>query len=452
MRPRPAPCAPGTVAQGGQCVPQDLTCGPGTRPDPSGHCIPDDGLAPTTPWSANQPVVTSNTSDIRAETSVAVDDGGRVFAAFINEPSGGTPPSEIQLAVRAAGASTFADPVTLDLTSLRGGGSFFEGDPTTVIDKQGVFHIAWAEYYSDQSGNVVSDIATTTSADGGKTFSATVKVNTDGGQTFNDRPWITMASDGTLYLNWLSEDATHAYERVATSTDGGKTWQELAPIDMQQGGLIVVMWNGPVVVASPQDILVAGEVYDANSAYIGLTLMASNDGGSTWNEEDLSAPLYASRDISFDPRPQILESPGGTLYYAYVDAPGGHMGVFLVQSTDGGQSFTDPLEVSGDVSAAQTLIWMATDPKNGAHLVWLDNRDGGWRLVYRAIPAGGTTLGPLEAVSDTTFPGSTSATIDPYTWLGDYLGFVIRGGHAYATWTDTRDGQSDIYFSEATLP
>jgi len=442
-------CGPNTVAQNGACVPVDTGCGQGTVLS-NGKCIPDDGIAATTPWSANAPVVQNGNTDYRAEVSLAVDPQGGVHAAYTAIPAS-TGSGVVQVASRAPGDTVFAAPVAMDTTSLRGGGSFFEGDPTTVVDSNGRLHVGWAEYYSDASGGVVSDVATAWSDDGGKTFSPTVKVNADGNAIFNDRPWLAAGPNGAVYVSWYSESASAYEEHFAVSTDGGDSFTQLSPVSIYTSSELLDPYESPLVATSSTELMVAATRYDASGENYSIVTLVSEDGGSSWNEQDTNLPVYVSRDLQWGQRPQLAQGQNGVIYLAYINAPAARMGVFVSRSDDDGVTFGDPVEVSGDYGSIQTLSWMFVDGSNVAHLVWLDSRDGDWKLLYRSTDGSGTGLGPLQAVSDATFPGSTSYNDLNYPWLGDFLGFAVEGGRAYAVWTDNRGSQPDIYFSEATL-
>lgn len=444
-----AECGPGTVNQNGACVPVNATCGKGTILV-NGKCVPDDGIAATSPWSANSAVVQNGNGDYRAEVSLAVDPQGGVHAAYTAIPSS-TGTGVVQVASRAPGDTAFAAPVAMDTTSLRGGGSFYEGDPSTVVDSNGRLHVSWAEYYSDPSLGVVSDVATAYSDDGGATFSTTVRVNTGGNAVFNDRPWLAAGPSGAVYISWYSQSSSAYEEHFAASNDGGDTFTQLTPVTIYTSTEYLVPYDSPLIATSSSELMLAAIRYGSSGEDATVVILVSEDGGSTWNENDTLVPVYVSRDLQWGMRPQLVKGQNGVIYLAYINAPAARMGVFVSRSDDDGFSFNAPVEVSGDYGSVQTLSWMDVDASNVAHVVWLDSRDGDWKLLYRSTDGSGNALGPLEAVSDTTFPGSTSYLDSNNPWLGDFLGFAVEGGRGYAVWTDNRGAQPDIYFSEAQL-
>lgn len=436
-------CGAATHPEGGVCVPDDLLCGDGTRLE-GDVCVWDDGLAVETPWETDL-VVVDGALGYRAEVSLDVDSQGNAYAAWIDVAQSGM--SWVEAAVLPSGATAFDDPVVLDREAIGSGGGFFQGDPTVLVDGMDRVYVGWCNYFDDGS----SEVVVASSDDAGASWSDSVLASPGGAGNFNDRPWLAVApGTGTLYVTYLAVEGDYDYfERVSVSEDGGESWETSTALELvDRFGGFMTPYFSPIVATSAGELLIPG----TRDGYEGETslFIARRDAAGTgrFQVQALDFALYGSRDITWGVRPMLAETGDGALYLTYIDAPDGQMGVYLARSTDGGHTFGEPLQVSGAQGAAKTLLWMDVDEDGEAHLVWLDNREGQWRVVHRHTTGGGSSLSPLYAISDETFSGSTGG--QDY-WLGDFLGFAVRDGWAYAAWTDSRQSTSDIYFSRAPL-
>ena len=81
---------------------------------------------------------------------------------------------------------------------------------------------------------------------------------------------------------------------------------------------------------------------------------------------------------------------------------------------------------------------IAVDAAGNAFAVWEEKEAGKWVLFYSRKPAGGN-WGPKEKINDNVIGLPSSARIAVHT-----------DGDVYVIWNDTRDGDSNIYFSKRT--
>jgi hypothetical protein len=87
---------------------------------------------------------------------------------------------------------------------------------------------------------------------------------------------------------------------------------------------------------------------------------------------------------------------------------------------------------------------VTTDEQKTVHVIWLDNRYGGW-VPMTAHSSDGVTFSASERIGDSQFTQTSS--FNP--WIGDFISLVVRDGWRYAVWTDSREGIAQIYFSRA---
>ncbi len=131
---------------------------------------------------------------------------------------------------------------------------------------------------------------------------------------------------------------------------------------------------------------------------------------------------------------------------------GPYTGASVLNDDNDGASATG---APGDVIDGQALPRLAADAQGDIGVIWYDTRrDPNDTLldVYGSISTdGGQTFSANFRITDQSFnPNAgafTDATGQTDYYLGDHIGLVLADGTAYAAWTDTRNGDQDVYFS-----
>ncbi len=234
------------------------------------------------------------------------------------------------------------------------------GDPVLAFSADGS-----RLYYSglvcnfDKFPRQISGVAVAVSQDGGAHWNAPVMVNSAAtGDFFQDKEWIGVGNDGTVYLTWTR---------------------------FHQGPRGLGYLRSPIVMAS------------------------SKNGGKSWS----SVKEVSDAAHPYNSGSQVAMAPDGTLYVAYEGATpaSGYAqdALIVARSTDGGRSFANaeiarvyddldcyPIQLPG-AQNRQTLSFeqfrinsfpsMAIDASNGKlAIVWADNQGAG------SCGNGGTTF------------------------------------------------------------
>jgi hypothetical protein len=232
------------------------------------------------------------------------------------------------------------------------------------------------------------------STDGGKTFSAPIRISTHAGLPRDDTGALVgfvggVGSDGTIYAIW-NDGMTITF---TASHNGGKTF---AP---------------------------SRAVVDVAPPYFGGT------GGVPGISRTMGFP-----QIGVDARPAPA---GGALYVAWSDYRNGDVDVFLSASRDHGRTWskavrvnTDPIHDGND----QFFQWMAVDPVTGViYVQFYDRRED-----------------PANMKTNMTLARSTDGgeTFQNYAWtdrplegrgafLGDYTWLTAYNNRVYGIWAET---------------
>lgn len=225
---------------------------------------------------------------------------------------------------------------------------------------------------------------------------------------FTSDPTVAFDDAGNAYLMglmWRNGMAPHSIELIGlavyVSSDGGKNWSDPKIVFAQFADKQAIA--GDTTQGSPH----AGYIYAAWDGAGGIQFARTRDHGATWTgvkqggvgqpAGSLVAPggHYASLSVT----------SSGTLFVFYLAGGAGGTGINMVMSSDGGDSFSSPVDaaarvVTGIVSVPGTLpggtFRLETIPTScagaGATLVvaWPDFRNGISQIFYRRSDNGGT--------------------------------------------------------------
>jgi hypothetical protein len=196
------------------------------------------------------------------------------------------------------GGASWVNVVIPGRTGATGGKGVFArlsdcGDPVMAFAPDGTLYysglVCGFNYVTEFSGVTVS-----TSHDGGVTWDAPVLVSfSDSGNIFTDKEWLTVGSDGTLYLTWTRFFDNNAKGYIAspivmaTSTNGGKNWSNPMKVSdaahpYDQGSVPIVAPDGTLYVAYEGSTPSSGYYADA------IVVARSTDGGKTFTNSEVA--------------------------------------------------------------------------------------------------------------------------------------------------------------------
>lgn len=350
-----------------------------------------------------------------------------------------------------------------------------------------------------------SGVQAATSSDGGKTWNNLRTVKNDGNINMNDKEAITAdpVKPGTAYLVWDRTENSANSAWFSQTTDGGQTWstpKRVVPLDWTDDFTL-----SNEIVVDPR----SGSLYDVYFASIErpvykttcrkvknkktgkttkkctkkrvlakspirdvtLSFVKSTDGGGTWSKPQPIVALAGWKDPQFkediirsgNPLPSATVDPRtGTLYVAWADgrwSGGDHEDASLISSSDGGQHWSNPVQVDPpgdkpvfDVSAAVnsagvvgvTYDRVAPGPRSAASLPA--------EFWFQTSADGGKTFGPGTRVAG-PFDMRGAPQTDGGLFLGDYQGLAPAGASFesfFIMTTGNSQNPTDLYVAGLT--
>jgi len=332
-------------------------------------------------------------------------------------------------------------------------GPVIYGDPVVHFDMLG------NAYYTHLGPFGNTGIFIARSSDGGKTWSSSKKIYGNSGSVpFMDKEWITSDRSETpyknnLYVSWTQFDKYGSsdpkdFSRIlfSRSTDAGETFSTPITISTRLGnskdGDSTV--EGAVPCVSPE-----GNVYVSWSGPEGIVFTKSTDGGLSFAPEKFvvnqvsgwayEVPgIYRANGLPFTDCDISNSASRGTIYINYSDSTYGDHDVFIVKSTDEGETWSAPIRINNDSignGKEQFMSHFTIDPVTGAiSVLFYDRRnypkdDKNHRTdVYMTRSTDGGETFINTKISDEPFMP------EPETFFGDYIGINSYNNLVTALW------------------
>lgn len=354
-----------------------------------------------------------------ADPSLVFDGAGNAYFAYMVAQGTLGETYHPVVAVRKAGQSQWAGAFLVAGTTEDDDKAYISADARREGRYAGRIYLAWDRNYQDGSQTIMLS-----HSDEGQEWAPPIRVDdpaTSSGSSIYATPAV--GPNGEVYVVWNDYgQANGGSLRVDKSLDGGGTF-------------------GHDVVVTDLRLNLQPDLANPASVY--------------------AIPAQATRGIAACPSIGVDVSTGprrGWIYVCYGDrAPGkshDDVDVFVRRSSDGGTTWSAPVEVNDDNSAtSQFLPSMSVDPVDGSlNVCWYDCRNDPANVkadvYYARSTNGGMTFEPNVRVSSVSSDESQDVA-DPLNQFGDYLGIAAFGGQVVPAWTDARNVYNQAHFNQA---
>lgn len=340
---------------------------------------------------------TSSTSNIYFAKSI---DGGASFSAEINISQGASPTLHAfpSLAVSQNGTIHIAWAATNNepafnvwyIKSTNGGNTF--DTPIQMTTNDGAVYPAIAAHnnnvyiiYASSADFVTVDYYFTRSTNNGNTFSTPVQINDatcTGNVEFDGLTSIALDPSGNIYLAWVDGRRANGKGDIflSKSTDGGINFGTNVMVnDINQPGADSVQFFLSIAADASNNVYVSfcDRRLGSGSANERIYMAKSSNGGNTFSSETLLAG-YNEKCYFHN----IAVNSTGKLYAAICASISANHGVWLYESTDGGNSFSLPIAVNDTFNCEfrDLRITIGTDDK--VYALWVDKRTNFFNVYF----------------------------------------------------------------------
>lgn len=326
--------------------------------------------------------------------------------------------------------------------------STWNGEQSLAIDPTDPNHlvVAWMKFVFFPTPASVM-IATSTSTNGGLTWSTPVNLPHAYPYWTSADPTLAFKNDGTVYLGFIdsnnAKDSGAVY--VVKSTNGGNTWGTASKVvDLADSPDLII--DRPWLAIDNSGGPYNGYLYMATMSYKAdplphhVYVTRSTDGGTTWG-----AHLLVDNTIPLGPSVQAMGIPtvskDGRLYIAYLsyNPPQSLFPRFIYAlSTDGGATLTNSVILTGVGSSIvnDTLLQYSykidANPTNSNNLVfsYVDKSNSDYDIYSTNSNNGGASWStPARISSDAINNGNNQDMM--------WANFSSTGKYA-AAWRDRR--------------
>ncbi len=389
----------------------------------------------------------------------------------------------------------------------------WQSDPTLTVDRFGNFYMSVLDF-SPSATNDSSTITFYKTVDAGLSWTGPVPITPVFAPAFEDKQFITVdnsggATDGNVYMSWTRFPNPDRIVFIR-STDGAASFEDtvvVGPIQTSTG------CGGSLIDAGQFSIPIVGANGDVHVFWQGTRLdssgfcsgsihikhVVSTDGGLNFSGEDniqqVSGYTSAAGGINTYSQPVVdvdrTAGPfAGNMYLCFTNLgpeDGGRTDVDFMMSTDNALTWTSRVQINdGDNSGLNDSFhpWVFVNEEGVVIVIFYDNRFdppfyNNFDLVATYSFDGGQTFTANHRITNVSsspsslFAGNANnrtqkfdytGTFDPSEapllaptspqagLIGEYIGLSANHDKVTATWTDSRDGNSEVYSSSWGIP
>lgn len=326
-------------------------------------------------------VILDNSPDSSSVITQLLSDGKHLFAVI--DELGEKPPyqSDVYLITSQDNGTTWGKKVELLPSALLENPLGYDTSIQEIGDKLVV--IGEKKLDCENPNYCQYAIFLRTSTDMGSTFGPEIDI----AKSWNPVRLQTISSGNNIYVVWVDGTRGQGPDLLfSKSNDDGNTFSTPIALGQEEGE-----YDWPHMMTSDKTVYIVWQYNNENviakehyggvltPAYVsGIFFAKSTDGGNTFSQ-----PLNLSGDIGTSYFSGISSS-AGNVYSSWTSKHGDHVQVFFSRSTDNGATFGDPVDLTGrsdswfsQIVSSGDNVYIAGDASDG-NMIWLkaSNDDG----------------------------------------------------------------------------
>ncbi len=321
--------------------------------------------------------------------------------------------------------------------------SYTANSPSIAIGNNGVAYLAYSGWGGSTTG---FDIFFAKSTDGGRTWSAPIRVNDDVGGASQSEPSLALDALNNIYISWTDSRFGGQDVFFAKSTDGGANF----PLNVRVNDVTFSFQRESALVVDNQCVpppCLIHAVWTDNRNFGGtgpdIYYANSTDGGITFN---LNRRVNNDLTGAEQGHPAIAVGPDRSVYAVWDDPRNGLRGtdIYFSYSRDLGNVWSSSFPVTDDPSiASQDNAALEVDASGAIYVVWADGRNPNTApdiYASRSTNAGASFAANKKVNDDAGLVMQSMPTL------------AVRGGHVAAAWSDARTSGStgtDVYWASS---
>ncbi len=358
----------------------------------------------------SRPLNVSNNPGGALAPSLALDGNGNINLAWTGSANFVGRPNDIFFTRSTDGGNSFSIPIDVSVGQPAGGGF----SPSLALDAVGNLNLVWSGCF-DVPCSTNSPVFFSRSSDGGATFSAPVQVSNDQTQI----PQVVVDAGGNIDVVWselVNGGGFASPVFFSQSSDGGATFS--TPITVS--GTTFFPSDEKMAVDSRGNIYIVENLHPTqNGGPDGdIWLAASSDGGATFSMINLSNNPGSDGPA----RARIALDSAGNINVVWVNQA--LLQVLFRRSTDGGATFSDPVNLANLSSGFINQPQIAVDTCGNISVAWDQNTNPFFNVLVSRSGDGGSTFSSPQTVShdqgNSEFPMIAVDSLDIYAvWQDD---------------------------------
>lgn len=232
------------------------------------------------------------------------------------------------------------------------------------------------------------------------------------------RTGLMMAQSGSnIYIAWIDNNVSHNV-LFRMSKDAGKSFEPIINLNDNEGRSVTRS------IASEGSAVHVAWIDDTNGN-LDVLFRRSVDGGKTFDATVNLSNNHGNSEFV------VLDAEGPAIYAVWIDDVYGNAEIFFRESQDAGLTFGSTLNLSNNQGSSEAP--MVLSEGSNVYVVWHDDTEGNFDVLFRASYDNGKTFGHVMNLSSSKVNSGFAV-------------LTASGPNVYVAWIEECMGKQEIFF------